>query len=118
MAQTGVLLRRLQGIATIRSGANRAQMVTAALMAGEGRLTSSGALAVTTGAYTGRSPKDKYIVRDTLTAPNVWWENAGALSPEHFNLLLEDMLAYARGRSLYHEQLSAGADPAFRMAVD
>ena len=67
MAQTGVLLRRLQGIATIRSGGNRAQMVTAALMAGEGRLTSSGALAVTTGAYTGRSPSDKYIVRDALT---------------------------------------------------
>ena len=72
MAQTGVLLRRLQGIATIRSGANRAQMVTAALVAGEGRLTSSGALAVTTGAYTGRSPKDKYIVRDKLTPTNGW----------------------------------------------
>jgi phosphoenolpyruvate carboxykinase (ATP) len=92
-------------------------MVTAALVAGEGRLTSSGALAVTTGQFTGRSPKDKYIVRDSLTEPNVWWDNAGALSPQHFDLLLEDMLDYAKGRSLYHEQLSAGADPAFRMAV-
>jgi phosphoenolpyruvate carboxykinase (ATP) len=92
-------------------------MVTAALVAGEGRLTSSGALAVTTGQFTGRSPKDKYIVRDSLTEPNVWWDNAGALSPQHFDLLLEDMLEYAKGRSLYHEQLSAGADPAFRMAV-
>lgn len=118
MAQTGVLLRRLQGIATIRSGGNRAQMVTAALMAGEGRLTSSGALAVTTGAYTGRSPKDKYIVRDALTDPHVWWENSGALAPEHFDLLLEDMLEYAEGRSLYHEQLAAGADPAFRATVN
>jgi phosphoenolpyruvate carboxykinase (ATP) len=118
MAQTGVLLRRLEGIATIRSGGNRAQMVTAALMAGEGRLTSSGALAVTTGQFTGRSPKDKYIVRDALTESNVWWDNAGALSPAHFDVLLEDMLDYAEGRSLYHEQLSAGADPAFRMAVD
>ncbi|HZY67896.1 MAG TPA: phosphoenolpyruvate carboxykinase (ATP), partial [Devosia sp.] len=117
MAQTGVLLRRLEGIATIRRGGNRAQMVTAALVAGEGRLTSSGALAVTTGAYTGRSPKDKYIVRDALTGPNVWWDNAGALSASQFDLLLEDMLAYASGRSLYHEQLSAGADPSFRMAV-
>ena len=117
MAQTGVLLRRLQGIATIRSGGNRAQMVTAALVAGEGRLTSSGALAVTTGAYTGRSPKDKYIVRDALTAPNVWWDNSAALTSAQFDLLLDDMLAYAEGRSLYHEQLSAGADPGFRMAV-
>ena len=117
MAQTGVLLRRLQGIATIRSGANRAQMVTAALMAGEGRLTSSGALAVTTGAYTGRSPKDKYIVRDVLADPHVWWENSAAMTTTQFDLLLEDMLAYAKGRDLYHEQLSAGADPAFRLAV-
>lgn len=117
MAETGVLLRRLQGIATIREGGNRAQMITAALVAGEGRLTSSGAFAVTTGQFTGRSPKDKYIVRDALTEPNVWWENAGALSSAQFDVLLEDMLAYARGRSLYHEALSAGADPAFRMAV-
>ncbi len=117
MAQTGSLLRRLQGIATIRSGGNRAQMVTAALVAGEGRLTSSGALSVTTGQFTGRSPKDKYIVRDALTDPHVWWDNAASLSAAQFDLLLEDMLAYANGRSLYHEQLSAGADPAFRMAV-
>ena len=117
MAQTGVLLRRLQGIATIRSGANRAQLVTAALVAGEGRLTASGALAVTTGAHTGRSPRDKYIVRDTLTESSVWWENSGALSIAQFDCLLEDMLAYAAGRSLFHEHLSAGADPAFRMAA-
>jgi phosphoenolpyruvate carboxykinase (ATP) len=118
MAQTGVLLRRLQGIATIRSGGNRAQMITAALVAGEGRLTSSGAFAVTTGQFTGRSPKDKYIVRDALTEPHVWWENSGALSTAQFDRLLEDMLDYAQGREFYLEQLSAGADPAFRMAVD
>lgn len=117
MAQTGELLRRLEGIARIRRGGNRAEMVTAALLAGEGRLTSAGALAVTTGAYTGRSPKDKFIVRDALTEHNVWWDNAGAMSPASFDLLLEDMLAYAAGRDLYLEQLSAGADPAFRMAV-
>ena len=117
MAETGVLLRRLEGIATIRSGGNRAQMVTAAIMADEGRLTSSGALSVTTGAFTGRSPKDKYIVRDALTGPNVWWDNSAAMSTEQFDLLLEDMLEYTRGRSLYHEQLSAGAELAQRMAV-
>jgi len=117
MAQSAELLRRLEGIATIRKGGNRAQMVTAALMAGEGQLSADGALTVTTGSHTGRSPKDKYVVRDELTASRVWWDNAAALSSSQFDLLLEDMLAYANGRSLYHEQLSAGADPAFRMAV-
>ena len=118
MAQTAELLRRLEGIARIRRGANRAQLVTAALVAGEGQLTNSGALAVTTGAYTGRSPKDKFIVRDALTDTHVWWDNAGSLSPRHFDQLLDDMLAHAAGRELYHEQLSAGADPNFRLAVD
>lgn len=118
MAQTGELLRRLEGIARIRRGGNRAQMITAALMAGEGQLTSAGALAVTTGAYTGRSPKDKFIVRDALTDPHVWWDNCGAMEKQNFDLLLGDMLAYAAGRDLYLEELSAGADPSFRVAVD
>jgi phosphoenolpyruvate carboxykinase (ATP) len=117
MAQTGELLRRLEGIATIRAGGNRAQLVTAALAAGEGQLTNAGALSVETGAYTGRSPKDKFIVRDSLTAPHVWWDNCAALSPDHFDRLLNDMLAHAKGRKLRHETLSAGAG-GFRMAVD
>ncbi len=92
-------------------------MVTAALMAGEGHLSADGAFAVRTGLHTGRSPKDKYVVRDELTGPHAWWDNVAALAPAQFDLLLSDMLDYASGRSLYHEQLSAGADPAFRVAV-
>ena len=118
MAQTAELLRRLEGIARIRRGGNRAAMVTAACVAGEGQLTNSGALAVTTGVFTGRSPKDKFIVRDALTAPHVWWDNTGAMNPRHFDRLLEDMLDYAEDRDLYHEALGAGADPAFQLAVD
>src|SRR3569623_334840 len=101
MAQTAELLRRLEGIARIRRGGNRAQMVTDARVAGEGQHTNSGALAVTTGIFTGRSPKDKYIVRDALTAPHVWRDNTGARDPGQFDRLLEDMLDYARRRDLY-----------------
>lgn len=118
MAQTADLLRQLEGIARIRRGGNRAQMVTAALMAGEGQLTNAGAFAVTTGSHTGRSPRDKFIVRDALTGPNVWWDNAGALSPAQFDLLLADMQDYAKGRDLWLERLSASADPSFRIAVE
>ena len=118
MAQTAELLRRLEGIARIRRGGNRAQMVTAACMAGQGQLTNAGALAVSTGAFTGRSPKDKFVVRDALTGPNVWWDNTSPMEPKSFDLLLADMLAYAKDRELYLEQLGAGADPAFHVAVD
>src|SRR5690606_35526716 len=109
MAQTAELMRRLEGIATLQRGGNRAQLVTAALKAGDGQLTAHGALAVTTGVHTGRSPKDKYIVRDELTMHNVWWDNAASMEASQFDQLLSDMIEHATGRSLYHEQLSAGA---------
>ena len=80
-------------------------MVTAALVAGEGRLTSAGALAVTTGSHTGRSPRDKFIVRDALTGPNVWWDNTASIAPDRFDRLLDDMLSYAKGRDLWLEAL-------------
>jgi phosphoenolpyruvate carboxykinase (ATP) len=118
MAETAHLLRRLQDIARLRRGANRAELVTAAVVAGEGQLTESGALAVETGAFTGRSPKDKYIVRDRLTTDHVWWDNAAPLARERFDLLVEDMLAYAAGRVLWHEALGAVADPALGLDVD
>ena len=81
-------------------------------------MTNAGALAVNTGAFTGRSPKDKFIVRDRLTGPRVWWDNSAGMSPEHFDRLLDDMLGYAAGRDLYLEELGAGADPLFHMAVE
>ncbi len=118
MAKTEDLVRRLDGAARIRRGSNRADLVAAAVVAGQGRLSESGALVVDTGAFTGRSPRDKFIVRDALTAPHVWWDNANALAPEHFARLCADMLAYAAGRELWHEALGAGADPAFQLAVD
>jgi phosphoenolpyruvate carboxykinase (ATP) len=118
MAQTAELLHRLEGLASIRRGGNLAQMVTAALVAGEGRLTNRGALTVATGTHTGRSPKDKFIVRDALSEPHVWWDNCAPMERAQFDLLTEDMLDYARGRTLWHEELGAGADPDWHTAVD
>jgi phosphoenolpyruvate carboxykinase (ATP) len=117
MAESAGILGRLGGIAYLKRGASRAELVTAALKAGEGRLSASGALVVNTGTFTGRSPQDKFIVRDALTSPHVWWDNAKALSPEQFDLLLADALTYARGRHLWLEELSAAADPAWRIGV-
>ena len=102
----------------MRSGGNRAQMVTAALVAGEGQLTADGALAVTTGTFTGRSPKDKYIVRDALTEPAcLVGECRRRCAPRSSICCSRTCSPTPRAASLYHEQLSAGADPAFRMAV-
>ena len=118
MLDTGNLLRHLEAAASLNRAASRADLVAAACVAGNGRLSATGALSVETGVHTGRSPKDKFIVRDTLSGPHVWWDNANAMEPADFDRLLADMLAYAAGRDLWHEALSAGADPGFRVGVD
>ena len=81
----------------------------------EGTLTDGGALAVETGAHTGRAARDKYIVRDATTEDAVWWDNNQAMSPDHFEVLLQDFLAHAEGRDLYMQELFAGADADHRL---
>lgn len=88
-----------------------------ALAAGEGRLGQGGVLLVETGRFTGRSPKDKHIVRRDGSAGDVWWEANAAMTAEAFARLRADMIAHLRGRSLHRQDLWAGADPAHRIAV-
>ncbi|MGN6486276.1 MAG: phosphoenolpyruvate carboxykinase (ATP) [Devosia sp.] len=92
-------------------------LVETALARGEGRLAAGGALAVTTGVFTGRSVKDKFIVRDGATADRIWWDNAQAMEPAQFEALLADMLAAAGGRALHAQHLLAGADRRHQLAV-
>ncbi|MHB2167397.1 phosphoenolpyruvate carboxykinase [Alsobacter sp. R-9] len=93
------------------------QLYEEALQRREARVAAGGALVAETGVHTGRSPKDKFVVRDALTADTVWWDNNGAMEPEKFDLLLSDMLAHAQGRDLFAQDLFGGADPANRVKV-
>lgn len=77
----------------------------------EADLTADGALRAVTGQHTGRSPKDKFVVRDANTEGSIWWDNNKPMSPEHFELLRQDMLAHAAGKTLYVQDLIGGADP-------
>ncbi|SHI83942.1 phosphoenolpyruvate carboxykinase [Wenxinia saemankumensis] len=92
-------------------------LAEAAVAAGEGVRTAAGAIAVTTGRHTGRSPKDKFIVRSPATEQHIWWENNAPMSPEAFDRLEADMKAHLRGRDLHVQDLQAGADPAHRLDV-
>src|SRR5699024_5148047 len=62
-------------------------LVEEAIARGEAELTADGALAADTGRHTGRSPKDKFIVRDALTDKTVWWENSASITPDQFDIL-------------------------------
>lgn len=93
------------------------RLVARALADGGAELTADGAVSVRTGAFTGRSPKDKFIVRDGLTENSVWWDNSGAMSPVHFDILLADAQAHLAGQPIYRQDLLAGADPRHQYGV-
>ncbi|MEO0464323.1 MAG: phosphoenolpyruvate carboxykinase [Pseudomonadota bacterium] len=111
-----------QGIATeaaIHPNLGTAALVEASLEAGEGQLSKDGALVVQTGAHTGRSAKDKYIVRDETTEETVWWGKVNVpMAPEHFAALKEDFLkAVGERETLYVADLFGGSQPEHRVNV-
>jgi len=88
-----------------------------ALRRGEARLSAHGALVAVTGQHTGRSAKDKFVVRDANTEGHVWWDNNRPMSPAHFETLLADFKAHAAGRELFVQDLVGGADETHRLPV-
>ncbi len=84
-----------------------------ALDRGEVQKAASGALVAETGQHTGRSPKDKFIVRDEATEHRVWWDNNSSLTRKQFDTLRADMMQHARLKSLFVQDLIAGADASY-----
>jgi phosphoenolpyruvate carboxykinase (ATP) len=103
--------------ATVSCNDGARELAAAAIVGGEAELSADRAIVVRTGAFTGRSAKDKFIVRDAATADSVWWDNSQPMSPEHFTALLADFRVALRGKSLHVQELFAGAEPAQRLAV-
>ena len=90
-------------------------LVEHAIRNGEGALVQSGAFCAQTGVHTGRSPKDKHVVVDALTEHAVWWGGNRKLSQANFQLLYDDMIAHARGKTLYAQDLYGGANAKYRI---
>lgn len=92
-----------------------AKLYELSLARNEGEIAKGGAMVVKTGAHTGRSAQDKFIVRDATTESTVWWDNNKAMTPEQFDALFEDMKAHAKGRELFVQDLFGGADKTHRL---
>lgn len=92
-------------------------LVARAIMAGEGVLGQGGALLVNTGRFTGRSPKDKHVVKSPLTENTIWWDNNAPMAPDAFDRLQADMMEHVKGKTLTVQDLYAGADAAHRLDV-
>ena len=104
-----------RGLASVYWNLEAARLYEESLKRGESQISRGGALCADTGTHTGRSPKDKFVVRDALTENTVWWENNGAITPAHFDNLLADFIAHAEGKELFAQDLYGGADPAHRV---
>jgi len=66
---------------------------------GEATIVQGGPICAETGVHTGRSPKDKHTVVDAQTENTVWWDGNRKLSQANFQLLYEDFIAHARGKT-------------------
>ena len=92
-------------------------LVEAAVARGEGRLGKGGAFLCSTGQFTGRSPKDKFVVRSASVENEIWWDNNRPMDPAAFDRLHADMLTHMQGRDYFVQDLYAGADPVHRLDV-
>jgi phosphoenolpyruvate carboxykinase (ATP) len=95
-----------------------AALVEAALSHGEGALTDTGALMADTGKFTGRSPKDRFVVRDENTAESVWWGEINIpFATDKFDQLHQKMVAYLADKTLYVREGYAGAHPDYQLKL-
>jgi phosphoenolpyruvate carboxykinase (ATP) len=95
-----------------------AALVENAIRRREGLLAAGGALVVRTGQYTGRSPDDKFVVREASTQDKVWWGEVNRpFDADRFDALCGRLLAYLQGGDLYVQDCYAGADPEHRIPI-
>ncbi len=103
--------QQITGLGDVYYNLTEPALVEAALKRGEGSLGKGGAFLVTTGKFTGRSPKDKHVVKTDSVAESIWWENNAEMSPEGFDALYDDMIAHMQGKDYFVQDLVGGADP-------
>jgi len=85
---------------------------------GMGSETENGTLCVNTGKFTGRSPKDRFLVKDEYTKDKVWWGRVNKpLAPENFDRLYNEVASYLSGKEIYVRDAYVCADPKYRMNV-
>ncbi|GIX12092.1 MAG: phosphoenolpyruvate carboxykinase [ATP] [Paracoccaceae bacterium] len=107
----------ITGLSRVWYNLGEAALMQEAVRRGEGEIGRGGVFLCRTGRHTGRSPQDKFIVREPSVEPHVWWENNRPMAPEAFDRLHRDMLAHLQGGELFVQDLHAGADPAYRLNV-
>ena len=104
--------------ATVRYQLSPEELHNLTIEKGQGVETSTGALAINTGTFTGRSPEDRFIVKDAITEDKVWWGKVNIpFSPEKFDALYNKVMQYLSGKELFVRDAYVCADPNYRLNV-
>ncbi|TNE78591.1 MAG: phosphoenolpyruvate carboxykinase (ATP) [Bacteroidetes bacterium] len=113
-----IVERILSNASTAHINLTPAELVEHAILRNEGQLTDTGALAADTGEFTGRSPKDKFVVYDESTKDNVWWGDVNnRFESDKFDLLLEKVLKHYEGKEIFVRDCYACADQDYRLNI-
>jgi phosphoenolpyruvate carboxykinase (ATP) len=103
---------------TVYSNLSAPALYEHAIQRHEATIAADGPLVCRTGAHTGRSPNDKFVVKEPSSEAHVWWGKVNRpMDLAHFDLLRRDIVAHLKGQELFVQDLYAGADPAYRLPV-
>ena len=102
----------------VHANLSTAQLYEVAVRAGEGVIAADGPLVVRTGKHTGRSPKDKFVVREPSSNDKVWWGEVNQpISEANYDRLRARLVDYVGDRELYAQDCFIGAHPAHRRSL-
>jgi phosphoenolpyruvate carboxykinase (ATP) len=94
-----------------------AELYEHAARRGEALIVATGALDAETGQHTGRSPKDKFFVKEPTTDAKIWWGGNRPIAPEKFDRLLQKMVDFVAENEVYVKDVYACADERYRLKV-
>jgi phosphoenolpyruvate carboxykinase (ATP) len=102
----------------VRANLSTAELYEDAVRAGEGVIAAEGPLVVRTGKHTGRSPQDKFIVKEPASAGKIWWGEVNRpIALEHYDRLRARLMDYLATRKVYAQDCFIGAHPAHRRSL-
>jgi phosphoenolpyruvate carboxykinase (ATP) len=102
----------------IRTNLSTAELYEAAIREADGVIAAEGPLVVRTGKHTGRSPLDKFIVREPSSEPHIWWGSVNhPITEESYDRLRARLMDYVKERTLYSQDLFIGAHPKHRRSL-
>ena len=116
--ETGLEAHGIKNVARVYWNQSVPALYEEAVRRREASISVHGPLVCRTGQHTGRSPNDKFIVREPSSEQKVWWSHVNRpIDGEYFDAVHQQMLNYCEGKELFVQDCYAGADPRYRLPV-